>query len=136
VYDWISGHELIFWWTGFLSLGVLTVSLILLPVVVVRLPEDYFIREKGRKSRSSRQTLSGRLVILGRNLLGGLLVLAGMAMLLTPGQGLLSIAVGIGLMDFPRKKLLLRKLIGRERIIGTLNRLRSRFERPPLQTPE
>lgn len=54
------------------------------------------------------------LVKIGRNLLGGVLILAGVVMLFTPGQGILTILLGFAIMDFP----------GKERIASWVRRTR------------
>ena len=54
-------------------------------------------------------------------------------MLLTPGQGLLSILVGIMLMDLPGKYKVERAIIRKEKVLSTINWLRAKAHRPPLQ---
>ena len=54
-------------------------------------------------------------------------------MLLTPGQGLLSILVGIMLMDLPGKYKVQRTIIRKEKVLSTINWLRGQAHRPPLQ---
>jgi hypothetical protein len=63
-------------------------------------------------------------------------VLAGIAMLLTPGQGILSIIVGLGMMDFPGKRAILLRVARQKRVLRAVNRLRRRFGRKPLAPPE
>jgi hypothetical protein len=74
------------------------------------------------------------LATVGKNVAGVLLVLAGLVMALPgiPGQGILTMIVGITLIDFPGKRGLERRLISRPRILRTINRLRARFHRAPL----
>ena len=50
------------------------------------------------------------LIKIGRNLLGGLLILLGLIMLVTPGQGILTIVLGFTIMDFPGKKRITRAI--------------------------
>ena len=56
-------------------------------------------------------------------------------MLLLPGQGLLTIVVGILLLEFPGKRVLETKLIRRPRIHHAIDALRRRFGHPPLEVP-
>jgi hypothetical protein len=49
-----------------------------------------------------------------------------------PGQGLLTVLIGLMLVDFPGKLRLERWLIGLPRVLQTVNRLRQRYGRPPL----
>ncbi len=46
-----------------------------------------------------------------RNLYGGLLIIAGVIMLFTPGQGLLTLLAGFLLLDFPGKRRTWRKIL-------------------------
>ncbi|MFO8032450.1 MAG: PGPGW domain-containing protein [Desulfohalobiaceae bacterium] len=71
-----------------------------------------------------------------KNLLGIVLVLAGLAMLVLPGQGLLSIILGLALTNFPGKFKLQRRLVGYPSVLNSLNWLRRRFGRPSFLAPE
>lgn len=130
VQDWLGEHQEWLFWLGGLSLASLVLTAILLPVVIVRLPADYFVRpQEAAPPRSPGR----RVWHVVKNLLGGLFVLAGLAMLLLPGQGLLTIAIGLLLIDLPGKRSLERRLIGRPSILRLVNNLRRRRGRPPLQ---
>jgi hypothetical protein len=52
-----------------------------------------------------------------------------------PGQGVLTMLVGVLLLDFPQRQRLERALLGRPGVLPALNRLRARFGRPPLRPP-
>ena len=71
--------------------------------------------------------------MVGKNLLGSVLMVAGVAMLVLPGQGVLTILVGFLLVDFPGKYPLERWLVSRRAIGAPLNWLRSRAGRAPLE---
>ncbi len=51
-------------------------------------------------------------------------------MLFTPGQGILSLLVGVILCDFPGKRRVERKIIERPLVLSTINRIRARYNRP------
>ena len=76
------------------------------------------------------------LAAIGKNVAGVVLVLLGLVMALPgiPGQGVLTMIVGLTLIDFPGKRGLERRLIGRPHILRAINRLRARFDRAPLET--
>ena len=67
-----------------------------------------------------------------KNLLGVLLLFAGFLMLFLPGQGILTMLIGVSLTDFPGKRTLERKLVGQPAVLRTINKLREKFNRPPL----
>jgi hypothetical protein len=73
---------------------------------------------------------------VGKNLFGVALVLLGIIMLVLPGQGVLSIILGLSLVDFPGRRALQCKLIRRPKVIDSINWIRKKFHRPPLKMPE
>ena len=111
---------------GLLSLAMLLASLVAIPWLLCRLPEDYLCPE----ARSVPPGLARRVV---RNTLGVVLVLLGVLMLVLPGQGLLTIFCGLTLLDFPRKRQLIARLLGRPRVLSVVNSIRRRLGRPPLR---
>jgi len=120
-----------------LSLATLAGAAALLPRVVARLPEDHFLRSAEERRAARRSWAPRRLAWVAlRNLLGAALLLAGMAMLFLPGQGLLTVLIGLLVMDFPGKFALERSLVRRPAVLRTLNRLRRRAGRPPLLAPD
>ena len=107
-------------------------SVIAIPWILVRLPQDYFCERHPRTWMKDHHPIL-RLIALGvKNVVGWLLLLGGIAMLVLPGQGLLTILIGVSLMDFPGKRAIERKLISRPLILQAINRIRQRFDRPPL----
>jgi hypothetical protein len=100
---------------------------------VVRLPADYFVQNGQRRSRN-RASISHWPRFVLRNLLAVALVALGILLMLpgVPGQGLLTVLLGIMLSDFPGKVRLERKIVSYPKVRDTLNRLRQRFGRPPL----
>jgi hypothetical protein len=69
---------------------------------------------------------------IGRNVLGGALFVAGIAMLVLPGQGILTIVAALMLLDFPGKRAVLRRAFERPRIRRALDYVRNRFGREPV----
>lgn len=125
-------RELLLWAVP-ASIVMLVGGAILLPTVIVLLPADYFVRPHQRLGFLNGRHPVVRLTLLGiKNLVGGLLVLAGVIMLVTPGQGLLSILVGLSLVDLPGKQRFILALLGRPGISRAMNGLRARANRPPL----
>ena len=76
------------------SLGLLLGSVIALPWFVARLPRDYFVEHEPAVAHSPIRDRGRRRVLRAlKNLAGLLLLVAGIAMLVLPGQGLLTILV-------------------------------------------
>ena len=77
-----------------------------------------------------------RLVLTGvKNAIGAVFVIAGLIMLVFPGQGLLTLFVGLMIMNYPGKFALERWLIQRPYVLPAVNRLRERYGHPPLEDP-
>ncbi len=120
---------------GVFSLLSFLLTLLLVPLLLVCLPADHFLRERsGRMLRRSR--LIHGLLVIARNAAGVLLLGLGLVLLVLPGQGLLTILLGLLLMDFPGKRSVELRLLRQPRLLHGLNRLRQRFGRPPLQVPK
>jgi hypothetical protein len=127
--DWIQSHEVLIAWMGGLGLLVFLGSLVAMPVIIVLMPQDYFVRmERGLLQRKPlRQVLH-----VFKNVLGCILLLAGIAMLVLPGQGLLTILIGLSLIDFPGKHGLQLRLVRIPRIRRSIQWIRHKAGRPPL----
>ncbi len=126
---------LLVWMTG-ISVVMFVGTLLLIPVLVVRIPEDYFRRE-GRYEgdfRRNRPFLYWSLLLL-KNLLGVVFILAGLAMLFLPGQGILSILIGVSLTNFPGKRRFERWLVSLPKVLHSINWLRSRSGKSSLRPP-
>jgi archaellum biogenesis protein FlaJ (TadC family) len=118
-----------------LFLITFTGSLGLVSLILIKLPADYFCSHYDRQIWSGRAPALRIAAAIGKNLLGIVLIMAGIVMTLpgVPGQGLLTILLGIMLVDFPGKDRLERKLLYRPAVRNSIDKLRARFGKPPLQ---
>jgi hypothetical protein len=107
-------------------------SLIAIPLILVRLPADYFDTRTPRHWMKDHHPVLRLLGVLVKNVVGVVFVLAGFAMLFLPGQGLLTILIGVSLMDFPKKRALEAKMVGQPTLLGVINSMRLKFGKPPL----
>lgn len=134
--DWAQSNETLLWWLFACSVAVFLLTPIAVAWAVIRLPADYFTEKRRRPLGSWAKYPMLRLVLLvAKNLLGVVLLIAGLAMLLVPGQGLLTIAVGLILIDFPGKFRLERWIVSRPSLWRSINWLRKRAGREPLKKP-
>lgn len=106
-------------------------SLAVAAAILVRLPADYF---EGDGKPVKPRSLAFR---IAKNALGVFVVLFGIALSApgVPGQGILTILIGIMLLEFPGKRKLERRIIGRPGILKRINSLRARYGREPLRIP-
>lgn len=131
--DWIRDHEDLLYWLGILSVVSLVASLILTPMLIARLPVDYFAHRHRHPLLREKRSPLRLLGVVIKNLIGGLLVLAGILMLALPGQGVLTIVIGMTIMNFPGKYRVERWLVGKATVLRTLNWIRRRMGKPALQ---
>lgn len=118
---------------GIISLLTFVGSLILLPWMILRMRTDYFIRHHQEViERRKRHPALTVLICLLRNTLGFCLLLAGIAMLVLPGQGILTMVIGLSAMDFPGKHRLNDKIIANRKIRQSLNWIRRKGGRDDL----
>jgi len=135
--SWIETHQALTLLLAGVSVLTFVGSILALPVLVAAMPEDYFLDAERHQERLRRlHPLIYLALRILKNVLGWLLVLCGIAMLVLPGQGLLTILVGLVLSDFPGKFALERRLAGHARVMAAFNWLRRRVGRPPLRTPK
>ena len=111
-------------------------SVIAIPWILIRLPQDYFCESHPRTWLKDRHPVLRLIALALKNFVGWILLLGGIAMLVLPGQGLLTILIGVSLMDFPGKRAIERKLVSRPLVLQAINRIRERFDRPPLVIEE
>ena|SRR6201989_1262433 len=116
------------------SVATFVISIAVVTIVLVKLPANYFHSSHAREFLVERHPILRAVGIFAKNLLGLVLVFAGIIMSLpgVPGQGVLTILLGIMLLDFPGKRRLETRIVSRPRVYSAINALRSRFDKPPL----
>ena len=112
-------------------------SLALIPLLLVRMPADYFARSESPFSAwRRRHPLAGGLLVVVRNLLGVVLLAAGLVMMVLPGQGVITILVALTLLNFPGKRRLELRIVRQRQVRGAIDWIRRRAGRPPLVIPD
>jgi hypothetical protein len=111
-----------------------SISLVIVSVIMVKIPSDYFRGDQPRELFADKSPVVRSLLVAGKNLLGFVLVVLGILMSIpgVPGQGILTILLGIMLLDFPGRRRLERKLVSRPQVLSTINKLRHKFDKPNL----
>src|SRR6185503_5626458 len=119
-----------------IGLGFFLGSLAVVVVVLLRVPADYFTRTRRPWLEGKHPALRLTLFAL-KNLVGVAVVAVGIVLSIpgVPGQGLITIFIGLMLMDFPGKFRLERSIIRRPLVHEFINRLRRRYGRTPLLVP-
>jgi hypothetical protein len=127
--SWISKEM----WVGLIAFSVIAFvgTLIAIPAILIRLPPDYFQNHHHKPWFANLHPVVRTLGLLVKNLAGIVFLLAGIAMLFLPGQGLLTMLLGILFLDFPGKHRLEKKLIQHPKILHAINTFREKSGKPP-----
>lgn len=135
--DWIRDHGELLNWLMLVTALVSVVAIVLIPVVVTRIPRDYFLYREAPPLPWSRSHPALRIVLTGfKNVVGACLVLAGIGLLVLPGQGILTLLIGLALLDFPGKRAMELRLVRIRSLRRLLNWMRTRAGKEPLDLGE
>ena len=137
--DWITQTwASLTWQNALVGLGMFvisfTVSLALVSFVLVKLPATYFHSSHAREFWVDRHRAVRWSGLVLKNLIGLILIVLGVLMSLpgVPGQGILTILLGLIMLDIPGKRPLETSLVKQPKVLQSINRLRERFGKPPL----
>ncbi|MCF8045822.1 MAG: PGPGW domain-containing protein [Desulfarculaceae bacterium] len=122
---WITDNTVLLALVSGISFVFLAAGLISLPIIIGRLPCDFFMAERKPWFRYLPKGLY-ILVFTAKNVLGFFLLVLGIVMLFTPGQGLLTILVGFGAMNFPGKQRMIDRMLSLRRLRRVLNWIRAK----------
>lgn len=119
---------------GAVSAVIFIISLLSLPWLAAKIPQDYFLYSQRQPSlwQAKTRPIFRLLLIVVKNLVGCILLAGGFLMLFIPGQGLLTIFMGLVLIDYPKKFAFEKKLVTIPAILKGLNWLRKKADKPPL----
>jgi len=117
-----------------LFLVTFAISLGIVAYIMVKIPAHYFRKDHTPEFLSGHHSGIRILGFVGKNVLGVLLVTLGILMSIpgVPGQGILTILLGIMLLDFPGRRSLELRLVSQPRVLKAINKLRHRFGKPSL----
>ena len=131
--SYIQENENLLLILGIVSVVSFLATLVIIPWILLRIPADYFSKPRRVSLVSSDSHPSLKIVVfIAKNLIGITVALLGIAMLVLPGQGLLTILIGVVLIDFPGKYRFQRWLISREPVLRSANWLREKGDKKPL----
>jgi Na+/H+ antiporter NhaD/arsenite permease-like protein len=112
-------------WATPVSLLTLVVTVLLLPVLVARLPQDYFFREHRPPRPHTGHWLLRYALLVIKNLLGAVLL----------GPGVVTVLASFALLNLPGKYHLERWLVSRPQVRAAITLMRERAGQPPLHLP-
>lgn len=118
-------------WIVGVSILTFLAGLFLVPIVVLRMPADFFVKEETSGWHFPQSGL-GWVWWVFRNIFGAVLIVSGIAMLVLPGQGILTIAAGLMALTIPGKRRIALWLVHAGGIQRTLNWIRKKGHKPKL----
>ena len=103
-------------------------------LVMVKIPPNYFSSHYQRDFLPGSPWLVRWGAVIAKNIAGFLLILLGIILSLpgVPGQGILTILLGLIFLDIPGKRPIEAKIIQRPAVLSAINKLRARYDKPPL----
>lgn len=122
------------WWIVLFSGIMLGLAVIAVPIIVSRLPADYFVRDRRAtpRGRGSLRWIRWPVWVI-KNLIGLGFLFFGVLMLVLPGQGLLTILIAAMLLDYPGKRRLQRWVVRRKGVSSSINWMRQKAGKPKLE---
>ena len=117
-----------------LFLFSLALSFVSIGIVMVKIPPTYFSASHQRDFLPNSSWWVKWSAVILKNVFGLLLVLLGIVLSLPgiPGQGILTILLGLIMLDIPGKRPLEAKIIQRPTVLAAINKLREKYQKPPL----
>ena len=112
----------------------LAVSFASIAIVMVKIPPAYFSIHHRRDFLPDSSWFVRSGAVIAKNILGAFLVVLGIILSLpgVPGQGILTILLGLIMLDIPGKRPLEARIIQRPVVLAAVNRLRAKYGKPPL----
>lgn len=135
--EWLTQFwEMMTW--GRITIGVILIivsaaaSYVAIVLAMIKMPANYFSAEYSSVFLGGQPFWVRWSAKIVKNIIGALLVVAGIIMIFGPGPGLLTILLGIVMLDIPGKRPLEASIIKRPAVLTAVNNLRSRYKKPPL----
>ena len=121
-----------------LGAGLFLLSLVLsfaaIGIVMVKIPAHYFSSHYEQDFLPGSPWLVRWSAVILKNILGVILIIIGIILSLpgVPGQGILTILLGLIMLDIPGKRPIEAKIIQRPTVLTAVNKLRARYNKPQL----
>lgn len=113
----------------------LTISFAAIAIVMVKVPPHYFSEHHERDFLPDSPWLVRWGAVIAKNIAGVFLVILGIILSLpgVPGQGILTILLGLIFLDIPGKRPIEARIIKRPTVLSAINKLRAKYNKPPLE---
>lgn len=116
-----------------LFLTSLTLSFVAIGIVMVKIPANYFSSHYKQDFLPDSPWIVRWGAVLAKNIFGLFLIVLGILLSLpgVPGQGILTILLGLIMIDIPGKRPLEARIIQRPTVLAAVNKLRAKYDKPP-----
>lgn len=128
-------YSTILTWLGLVSTATFFLSLLVIPLILCKLESTFFIHLHQQNTSGERHPLLSITLRGLRYFFGTFLVIAGFLMIFLPGQGLLTMVLGISLLDFPGKRAVIDGILTFPSIQKALNWIREKANKEPFLFP-
>ena len=130
--EYTNTYKNFIFWISLVSLTIFIISILSIRWLVLLIPENYF-KEKKSSVLKEKYFLYWIAFKFIKNSLGYLLIIGGILMLVLPGQGFLTIFIGMILSDYPGKYHIEKKIIQSSIILRTINSIRKKSGKKSLK---
>lgn len=131
--EFIDTHENLLFGLTLVSIMSFIASILLIPWIVTQIPADYFTHPKRQRYLCCQKPKMVRFMfIFLKNIIGVLLIIGGIFLLFLPGQGILTILIGLLIIDFPYKYRFEIWVIKHPFVLKSVNKLRTKTKKRPL----
>ncbi len=115
-------------------LASLAFSFAAIAIVMVKIPANYFSPHYVQDFMPGSPWIVRWGAVIAKNLFGVFLICLGILLSLpgVPGQGVLTILLGLIMLDIPGKRPLEARIIQRPAVLSAINRLRTKYNKTPL----
>ena len=127
------------WSSILLGLGLFLASLLIsfaaIGIVMVKIPAHYFSTHYKQDFLPGSPWLVRWSAVILKNILGFVLIAIGIVLSLpgVPGQGILTILLGLIMIDIPGKRPIEARIIKQPAVLAAVNKLRAKYDKPPLE---
>ena len=133
IFEWIKQNIFILYWLGGISLLLFIITAIAVPLFIIHLPSDFLLYKKRKQHFEQVHFTLRILIIIAKNFIGIILVAAGVLMLILPGQGIITILIGLVLIDFPGKNSLILFILSNPIVLNAINWIREKNRKKKLK---
>lgn len=130
-----------------LTTAVSITYFILMSYIITQMDKRYFIRNSIIVNKTDKKNVDAGpiappplsankssitfVINISRIIIGVFLLLCGIVMLVLPGQGLITMIIGLSLLPFPGKNKIVKKLLARRSVRNSLNWVRYKAKKEP-----